>query len=129
MSSKVWNIGIQKRTKMIQHHVHISSTYLFNQIGVHEKNDRNEINSMDDHRVCLCIRETFSSSIGKLFACLLTDLCSLNLKVFLAVFLLLFWCGSTFARSLPNMSQSYLMATGQPLHVFVCWGKTSLLNN
>ena len=28
--------------------------------GVHEKNDRNEINSVDDHHVWLCIRVTFS---------------------------------------------------------------------
>ena len=26
MTSKVWSIGIQKHTKMIQHHVHIRST-------------------------------------------------------------------------------------------------------
>ena len=56
MSSKVWSIGIQKHTKMIQHHVHIRSTGQFNQVGVHEKNDRNEINSVDDHRVWLFIR-------------------------------------------------------------------------
>ena len=37
MSSKVWSIGIQKHTKMIQHHVHIRSTDQFNQIGMHEK--------------------------------------------------------------------------------------------
>ena len=37
MSSKVWNIGIPKDTKMIQHHVHIRSTDQFNQVGVHEK--------------------------------------------------------------------------------------------
>ena len=35
-------------------------------------------------------------------------------------------CGSIFARALPNMPHSSLMATGQPLHVFVCLGKTSL---
>ena len=64
MSSKVWSIGIQKHTKMIQHHVHIRSTDQFNQVGVHAKNDRNEINGVDDHRVWLCIRVTFSS-IGK----------------------------------------------------------------
>ena len=37
MSSKVWSIGIQKHTKMIQHHVHIRSTDQFNQVGVPEK--------------------------------------------------------------------------------------------
>ena len=37
MSSKVWSIGIQKHTKMIQHHVHIRSTDHSNQVGVHEK--------------------------------------------------------------------------------------------
>ena len=36
MSYKVWSIGIQKGTKMIQHHVHIRSTDQFNQVGVHE---------------------------------------------------------------------------------------------
>ena len=58
MSSKVWSIEIQKHTKMIQHHVHIRSRDQFNQVGVHEKNDRNEINSVDDHRVWLFIRVT-----------------------------------------------------------------------
>ena len=67
MSSKVWSIGIQKHTEMIQHHAHIGSTDQFNQVGVHEKNDRNEINSVNDHRVWLCIRVTFFSSIGKVF--------------------------------------------------------------
>ena len=67
MSSKVWSIGIQKQTKMIQHYVHIRSTGQCNQVGVHEKNDRNEINRVDDHRVWLCIRVTFSSVIGKVF--------------------------------------------------------------
>ena len=66
MSSKVWSIGVQKHTKMIQHHVQIRSTDHFNQ-GAWKKNDRNEINSVDDHRVWLCIRVTFSSSIGKVF--------------------------------------------------------------
>ena len=57
MSSKVWSIGIQKHTKMIHHHVHIRSTDQFNRLGVHEKKiDRNEINSVDDLRVWLCIR-------------------------------------------------------------------------
>ena len=67
MSSKVWSIGIQKHTKTIQHHVHIRSTDQFNQLGVHEKKiDRNEINSVDAHRVWLRIHVTFSS-IGKVF--------------------------------------------------------------
>ena len=65
---------------MIQHHVHIRSTDQFNQVGVQEKNDRNEINRVDDHRVWLCIHVTFLSSIGKVFAYLLTALCSLNVK-------------------------------------------------
>ena len=46
MSSKVWSIGIQKHTEMVQHHVHIRSTDKCNHVGVHEKNDRNEINSI-----------------------------------------------------------------------------------
>ena len=119
MSSKVWSIGIQKHTKMIQHHVHIRSTYQFNQVEVHEKNDRNYINSGDANRVWLCIRVTFSS-IGKLLDYLLTDMWLLK---FFSSFSLVVGCGSTFVRDLPNMSQLSLMATGQPLHVFVCWGK------
>ena len=67
MSSKVWSIGIQKRTKMIQHHVHIRSTDQFNQVGVHEKNDRSEINSVDDHRVWLFIRVTSALNDRKSF--------------------------------------------------------------
>ena len=35
MSSKVWSIGMQKHTKMIQGHVHIRSKDQFNQVGVH----------------------------------------------------------------------------------------------
>ena len=62
---KVWGIGIQKHTKMIQHHVHIRSTDQFNQLGIHERNDRNEIKSVVDHCVWLCIRVIFSPSIGK----------------------------------------------------------------
>ena len=67
MSSKVWSNGIQKHTKIIQHNVHIRSTNQFNQVGMHEKNDRNEINSVDDHYVWLCIRVIFFTSIGKVF--------------------------------------------------------------
>ena len=67
MSGKVWSIGIQKHIKMIHYHVHIRSTDQFNQVGVHEKSDRNEINSVDDHCVWLCIRVTSFSSIGKVF--------------------------------------------------------------
>ena len=67
MSSKVFSIGMQKHTKTIQHHVHIRSKDQFKQVGVHGKNDRNEINSVDDLCVWLCIRVTFFSSIGKVF--------------------------------------------------------------
>ena len=67
MSSKVWSIGILKHTKMIQHHVHIRSTDQFNRVGVHEKNDKTEINGVDDHCVWLCIRVTFFSSVGNVF--------------------------------------------------------------
>ena len=66
MSSKICSIKIQKHTKMIQHHVYIRSTDQFNQVGVHEKNDRNEMKSVNDHRVWLCVRVNFSS-IGKVF--------------------------------------------------------------
>ena len=53
MSSKMWSIGIQKQTKMIQHHVPIRSTDQFKQVEVHEKHDRNDINSVDDQRIWL----------------------------------------------------------------------------
>ena len=67
MSSLVWSIGIQKHTEMIQHHVRIKSTDQFNQVGVHEKNDRNEINGVDDHRVWLFIRVTSVLNDRKIF--------------------------------------------------------------
>ena len=62
MFIQVWSIGLQKLTKMIENHVHFRSTDHFKQVEVH---DRNEINSVDDQCVWLCIRVTFSSSIGK----------------------------------------------------------------
>ena len=61
-----------QNTKMIQHHVHIRSTDQFNPVGVREKNDRYEINSLNDHRVWLCICVIFSS-IVKVLDLLLTD--------------------------------------------------------
>ena len=64
MFIQVWSIGLQKLTKMIENHVHIRSTDHFKQVGVHGKMT-NEINSVDDRCVRLCIRVTFSSSIGK----------------------------------------------------------------
>ena len=88
MSSKVCSIGIQKHTKMIQHHVHIRSTDQFNQVGVHEKNDRNEINSIDDHRIWLCIRFSFSSSIEKVYGLSADWFVLTEFEVLLAVFLL-----------------------------------------
>ena len=42
MSCKVWVI---KYAKIIAYHIHIKSTDQSKQVGVHEKNDRNEINS------------------------------------------------------------------------------------
>ena len=111
---------------MIQHHVHNGSTDQFKQVGVREKNDGNEINSVDDHNIWLCIRVTFSPLIGKFLDCLLTDLWPLNLS-FVSSFLLVVGCVFTFAKALSNMPQSSLMATGQLLHVFVCKGLTALL--
>ena len=43
----VWNIGLQKCTKMIENHVHIRSTDNLKQVGVHGIMT-NEINSADD---------------------------------------------------------------------------------
>ena len=57
MSSKVWSIGIQKHTNYsasCSYQIHRSV-----QSGRGAwKNDRNEINSVDDHRVWLFIRVT-----------------------------------------------------------------------
>ena len=64
MFIQVWSIGLQKLTKMIENHVHIRSTDHFKHVGVHGKMT-NEINSVDDRCVWLCIRVTFSSSIRK----------------------------------------------------------------
>ena len=64
MFIQVWSIGLQKLTKMIEKHVHIRSTDHFKQVRVHGKMT-NEIISVDDRCVWLCIRVTFSSSIGK----------------------------------------------------------------
>ena len=47
MSSKVWGIRLSKHEKMIKYHVHIRSKDQFKQIGVREKNDRNEIKSLE----------------------------------------------------------------------------------
>ena len=37
MFIKVWSIGLQKLTKMIENHVHFRSTDHFKQVGVHGK--------------------------------------------------------------------------------------------
>ena len=64
MFIQVLSIGLHKLTKIIENHVHIRSTDHFKQVGVHGKMT-NEIDSVDDRCVWLCIRITFSSSIGK----------------------------------------------------------------
>ena len=64
MFIQVWSIGLQKLTKIIENHVHIRSTDHFKQFGVYGK-ITNEINSVDNRCVWLCIRVTFSSSIVK----------------------------------------------------------------
>ena len=88
---------------MIENHVHIRSTDHFKQVGVREKTDRNEINSVDDHCVWFCIRVTFSSSIGKVFG---LPAAWFVHKVLLAVFLFFIGCGSFLAWALPVMSQA-----------------------
>ena len=64
MFIQVWSIGLNKLTKMIENHVYIRSTDHFKQVGVHGKMT-NEIKSVDGRYIWLCIRVTFSSSIGK----------------------------------------------------------------
>ena len=60
----VWSIALQNLTKMVENHVHIRSTDHFKQVGEHGKMT-NEINSVADRCVWLCICITFSESIGK----------------------------------------------------------------
>ena len=64
MFIRVWSIGLQKLTKIIENRVHIRSIDHFKKVGVHGRMT-NEISSVDDRCVWLCIRVTFSSSIGK----------------------------------------------------------------
>ena len=78
MSSKVWSIGIQKHTKMIQHLVHIRSTDQFNQVRVHEK-------KMTEMRSIVWMTIAFGYAFAlpsrrseKVLDNLLTDFCSLN---------------------------------------------------
>ena len=52
MSSQVGSFGLSKHEKMVIHHVHVRSTDQFKQVGVPEKNDRNEINSGG---LCSCV--------------------------------------------------------------------------
>ena len=64
MSIQVWNIGLQKLTKMTENHVHIRSTDHFKQVGVRGK--MTEMKSMIWMTIAFgCIRVTFSSSIGQ----------------------------------------------------------------
>ena len=63
MSFKFWSIGLQKLTKMIENHVHIRSTDHFKQVVMRGK--MTEMKPIvDDQCVWLCVRVTFSSSIG-----------------------------------------------------------------
>ena len=58
MYSSVWSIGIQK-------HKNDSASLFISDPQISSINlKRNDINGVDDHRVWLCIRVTFSS-IGK----------------------------------------------------------------
>ena len=78
MSSKVWSIGIQKHTKMIQYHVHIRSTDHFNQVGVHEKIiEMRSIVWMPIVFGCAFVLPSPHRS-EKFLNYLLTDSCSLN---------------------------------------------------
>ena len=63
MSFQLRSTGLQKLTKMIENHVHIISTDHFKQVGVRGK--MTEMKPIvDDQCVWLCVRVTFSSSIG-----------------------------------------------------------------
>ena len=49
MSIQVWRIGLQKRTKMIENHVHIRYTDHFKQVGVRGNiTEMKSVNSVDD---------------------------------------------------------------------------------
>ena len=56
MSSEVYSIQLSKHEKMIEYDVQIRSTEHFKQVGVHEKNDRNEINTGGSPRVTMHLR-------------------------------------------------------------------------
>ena len=61
MSIKVWSIRIQKHTN----NGSVLCLYQILRSVQSGKNDRNEMNSVDAHRVWLCIRVIFSSPIRK----------------------------------------------------------------
>ena len=131
MTSKVWSIRIQKYTKMIQHHVHIRSTDQFNHVGVHEKkNDRNEINSVDDHCVWFFICVIFLSSVGKILGLPADWFVLTEFEVLSAIFLWLLvvtpLSQGLFLTYAPVIFSDYRLAT--PCVLFVGL-KTSLLNN
>ena len=56
MSSKVGSFGLSIHEKMVEYHAHVRSTDQFKQVGVREKNDRNEINGGGSPRLTMHLR-------------------------------------------------------------------------
>ena len=106
MSIQAWSIGLQKLTKVIENHVHISSTDHFEQVGVHGK--MTEMKSIVWMTSVFCCAFAYLSHRSvKFWNCLMADLCPLN-SIFVSSLFLFVGCGSIFARMLPNMSQASL---------------------
>ena len=57
MSSKVGSFGLSKHEKMVEYRVHIRSIDQFKQVGVREKNDGNEINSVGSPHLTMHLRK------------------------------------------------------------------------
>ena len=95
---------------------------------VRGKKYRNEINSVDDHRVWLCIHVTFSS-IGKVFGLPADRFVPSEFEVLLAVFLLLVMAPLLQGLFLTCPIHLQWLRVSHSMIVFVCCGLTSLINN
>ena len=63
--------GLSKHEKMVEYHVHVRSTDQFKHVGVREKNDRNEINSVGSPHLTFDLRKhlPITSGFSFLFCC------------------------------------------------------------
>ena len=60
-----------KHEKMVEYHVHVRSTDQYKQVGVREKNDRNEIYSVGSPHLTMHLRKHFpiTSGFSFLYCC------------------------------------------------------------